>query len=153
MISANSRIVLIKEAMELEERRPALEAKLEQLLGRLSSIKQELFPQAATKAPSGVKGAPRPVVPEGRVAGGHLKEAAKGSGKKGKVIGGRSKRGQLTAAILDALTAAGKSGARVGDLAERFGVKATNLFVWFATTGRKNKAIRKIAPGHYRITN
>ena len=38
MISASSRIVLIKEAMKLEEQRSELQGRLEQLLGRLTAI-------------------------------------------------------------------------------------------------------------------
>ena len=60
-------------------------------------------------------------------------------------------RGYLTDAIQDALKAAGKDGVRVGDLAKTLGINPRNLFVWFATTGKKFKAIKKIAPGHYQM--
>lgn len=58
-------------------------------------------------------------------------------------------RGHLSDAIHAALQAAGKGGARVGDMAKKFGINPRNLFVWFATTGKKFKAIKKVAPGHY----
>ena len=58
-------------------------------------------------------------------------------------------RGHLSDAVHAALLAAGKDGARIGDLAKTIGVNPRNLFVWFATTGKKFKTIKKIAPGHY----
>ncbi len=75
------------------------------------------------------------------------------AGAKGKK-GGRStrplgKRGELAAKIMAALTAAGKNGVKVADLSKEFGVKRRNLFIWFATTGRKNKAIKKVGESHY----
>jgi len=30
-------------------------------------------------------------------------------------------------------------------------VKRTNLHFWFGTTGKKNKAIKKVGKGHYRL--
>lgn len=62
-----------------------------------------------------------------------------------------SQRGQLSDAVHAALQAAGKDGARVGDLAKQIGINPRNLFVWFATTGKQYKAIKKVAPGHYRL--
>src|SRR3954469_17340958 len=60
--------------------------------------------------------------------------------------GGRKKntrphgqRGELAARILEALESAGKQGAKVRDLASSLGVNPKNLFIWFATTGKKNK--------------
>lgn len=64
-----------------------------------------------------------------------------------------TQRGPLSDAIHAALQAAGKDGARVGDLAKTIGVNRRNLFVWFATTGKKFKAIKKVSPGHYRLKN
>ncbi len=61
-------------------------------------------------------------------------------------------RGYLTTAVQEALKAAGKDGVRVGDLAKTLNVNPRNLFVWFATTGKKFKAIKKISPGHYRLS-
>lgn len=62
-----------------------------------------------------------------------------------------SPRGQLSEAIHTALQAAGKAGARVNDLAKTMGANPRNLFVWFATTGKKFKAIKKVSPGHYAL--
>ena len=62
-----------------------------------------------------------------------------------------NQRGQLTNAIHAELKAAGKAGAHVGDMAKKLGINPRNLFVWFATTGKKFKAVKKHGPGHYRL--
>ncbi len=53
------------------------------------------------------------------------------------------KRGKLKAAILSALTQADKAGLTVSELSSRIQVKPANLFVWFYTTGRKVKGLKK----------
>lgn len=82
----------------------------------------EATPKAAAKAP---------------------KRAKKSSGKP---------RGYLTAAVQEALKSAGKDGIRINDLAKTLDVNPRNLFVWFATTGKKFKAIKKFGPGQYRLS-
>jgi hypothetical protein len=61
-----------------------------------------------------------------------------------------SKRGELAARITEAMKSAGKEGIRVRDLADKLGIKHKNLFIWFATTGKKNRAIKKVGEAHYR---
>jgi transposase-like protein len=68
------------------------------------------------------------------------KAAGKSSGKQ---------RGYLSVAVQNALKAAGKDGISVADLAKKLSISPRNLFVWFATTGKKFKAIKKVSPGHY----
>lgn len=63
----------------------------------------------------------------------------------------RGSRGNLRTKVLSALEAAGDAGVKVADLAEKLRVKGTNLHVWFGTTGKKNKAIKKVGKGHYRL--
>jgi len=63
----------------------------------------------------------------------------------------RASRGNLGTKVLSALEAAGDAGVKVADLAEKLRVKGTNLHVWFGTTGKKNKAIKKVGKGHYRL--
>lgn len=78
-------------------------------------------------------------------------KAAAKAAKGGRKSSG-NKRGYLTSAIQEALKAAGKEGVRVGDLSKTLSVNPRNLFVWFATTGKKFKAIKKVSPGHYRLS-
>ena len=63
----------------------------------------------------------------------------------------RASRGALGAKVLEALEAAGEAGVKVVDLAKSLKVKGTNLHVWFATTGKKNPAIKKAGQGHYKL--
>ena len=63
----------------------------------------------------------------------------------------RVPRGRLSDAVQAALQAAGKDGALIRDMAKTIGVNPRNLFVWFATTGKKFKSIKKIGPGFYRL--
>ena len=91
-----------------------------------------------------------------RIEGELPKSALAGPKAKGKP-GGRkkgstrplSKRGELAAKIMAELTAAGKDGVKVADLSAKLGAKRRNLFIWFATTGRKNTAIKKVGESHY----
>ena len=62
-----------------------------------------------------------------------------------KVNTGRA--GGLKDRILALLEAAGPQGLRVKDLSDKLGVKATNISVWFSTTGKK--ITTKIEPGRF----
>jgi transposase-like protein len=62
-----------------------------------------------------------------------------------------NKRGELAESILGALKAAGSKGVTVSEMSRRFDVKPRNLFVWFSTTAKKYKMIKKIGPGLYCI--
>lgn len=89
----------------------------------------------ATPSPSSSKAAGKP--------GRKPKEASQTGGRR------RGKRGALGARIVEALQAAGPGGISVTDLADKIGVKYKNIYVWFATTGKKNSAIKKVSPAVY----
>jgi hypothetical protein len=63
--------------------------------------------------------------------------------------GKRSKRGKTKELVIAELKSAGKAGVHVKELAERLGVKTANLTVWFFSTGKKIKEIKKVAPATY----
>jgi len=63
--------------------------------------------------------------------------------------GTRVPRGALKARIVDLVKSAGTSGITVKDLAGTLGVKAGNIYVWFNTTGRKVKEIKKVGLAKY----
>jgi hypothetical protein len=67
--------------------------------------------------------------------------------------GGGSPRGYLMDGIVKTLAAAGPGGVTIKELSEKLGVGYKNIAVWFATTGRKNKAIKKVAPAKYRLAS
>lgn len=90
-------------------------------------------PAPAAKPAKGSKAAKAPKAPK---AGGRRKG---------------SKRGQLSARILDLLKEAGDKGISVSDLAAKLGIQYRNTYVWFATTGKKNPAIKKVGPATYKL--
>lgn len=85
--------------------------------------------------------------------GGRAASAPAQAPKPAKAAGRRkgSKRGQLSGRILGLLKEAGDKGASVSDLAAKLGLKYRNTYVWFATTGKKNPAIKKVGPATYRL--
>jgi hypothetical protein len=66
---------------------------------------------------------------------------------------GGSPRGYLMDGIIATLKAAGPQGVTIKEIAAKLGVGYKNIAVWFATTGRKNTAIRKMAPAKYQIVS
>ena len=93
-------------------------------------------PAKAAKAPA--KAATKAVASKGK---------AKAKGK----AGGRSPRGEVSTKILAALGGAGANGVTIKDLSSKLGMPYRNLQVWFATTGKKNKSIKKVAPATYTL--
>jgi hypothetical protein len=62
---------------------------------------------------------------------------------------GRRRRGGLKNALLKSLEAAGKEGITVKELAEKLGAKPTSVSVWFYTTGKKIKGIKKVGKARF----
>jgi hypothetical protein len=75
-----------------------------------------------------------------------------GESKAGKIsprIRGRRRRGGLKEGLLKALEAAGKAGITVKELAENLGAKRSSVSVWFYTTGKKIKGIKKVGKAKF----
>jgi hypothetical protein len=75
-------------------------------------------------------------------------------GKPGRKAGRQAKskrpaRGALKTAIIELLAGAGKPGATVKEIAARLKVKPGNVHVWFSSTGKTIREIRKLAPAKY----
>lgn len=64
----------------------------------------------------------------------------------------RTKRGALREAIVAALRAAGKRGRTIKQLSEKLRVPSANLYVWFNSTGKKVRGVKKIGPATYRLS-
>ena len=79
--------------------------------------------------------------------------ARKSSGAGRKAGGANSRRGALSEKVLGELRKAGAKGISVRDLANRIGANYRNIYIWFATTGKKNAAVKKIAPAQYRLVS
>jgi hypothetical protein len=62
-----------------------------------------------------------------------------------------SRRGELSKRILSELTDAGAKGITVRDLASKIGAPYKNIYIWFATTGKKNGKVKKVAPATYKL--
>jgi len=65
----------------------------------------------------------------------------------------RGKHGALKEAILATLKAAGKAGTTVKELSSKLGVKNQNLHVWFHTTGKKIKGLKKVGTGAWALSS
>jgi hypothetical protein len=59
------------------------------------------------------------------------------------------RRSSLKVSILKALGEAGKAGASVKELAASLKANPGSVSVWFYTTGKKVKGLKKISPGRY----
>lgn len=64
----------------------------------------------------------------------------------------RGRRGAVKEQIVAALRAAGSKGVFIKDLSSKLGIKNQNVHVWFATTGKTIKGLKKIGPGHYTLS-
>src|SRR5919106_5080967 len=66
---------------------------------------------------------------------------------------GRSSGAPLKERIVGTLKSAGESGVTVKDLARRIGKSYGNVSVWFHTTGKGIKEIKKVEPGRFAWTS
>src|SRR5688572_8148578 len=102
---SNTRLDLYKEAMDLEEKRDALQADIDQITSHLSRLHRQLSGGPSTSTP--VKITATSTV--------RRKEA-------------RAGRGELKSQILEALSEAGSAGLRVKDLVAQLGAKPANIY-------------------------
>lgn len=65
---------------------------------------------------------------------------------------GISTRGATSAKILATLKAAGANGISIKEIEQKTGLSYGHLSVWFATTGKRNPAVKRAKPGVYRLT-
>lgn len=86
----------------------------------------------------------KPAAKRGRPAGTAAVKAPKA--KRG---GKRGGRGKLMEKIIGLLKAAGKEGLPVKSISESLKLKPQNVHVWFSSTGRKVKEIKKLSPGTF----
>ena len=76
---------------------------------------------------------------------------AKVKGNKARKAAGRVKRGALSENVLAVLSEAGSEGISIKDISDKVGSNYRNVAVWFATTGKKNSKIKKVAPATYKL--
>lgn len=161
MNSSNTQIEHLKRMLALEEKRVALQQQLRALESQLDSLRRQLVagapasaqatpkkrpgrpPKSQVATPARAAAAPKPAP---KAAAAAPKAAAPKPGKKTV-----NARGQLQERILAALKASGAGGQKIKELAQKFNMPYRNVQVWFATTGKKNKAIKKIGPATYKL--
>ena len=125
----------LKTLINLTKKKDSLLKEVEKIEAQLGS----LFTGKASKVPGKRRGRP-------------AKKGPRGTKKSPKRGAKRSPRGSIGKKVLAALESAGNAGVKVAELAKTLKVKGTSLHVWFATTGKKNKAIKKVGKGHYRLS-
>ena len=125
LMNVNPRIELLKQMMQLEQQRGALQLEMDALEQRLTTLQKKLL---------GSEAAPAKSTP-----------AKRGSSRQ------RTQRGALTDKIMSALESAGSAGVRVKELGEVLGIKVANIHAWFHSTAKRNPSIVKVDGGHYRL--
>lgn len=65
----------------------------------------------------------------------------------------RSRRGEIAKQILSVLSAAGREGISVQEIASKIGANYRNIHVWFSSTGKKNPQILKIGRGKFSLVS
>ncbi len=136
---ANLSLQQLKQAVAIREEIEVLEKELSRIIGGGS-------PGVKKRAPArkGMMSA----AARGRISAAMKARWANRKGKK-RVSRGRSQGAPLKERIVGALKAAGKSGATVKDLAAKLGKSYGNISVWFHTTAKGMKEIKKIEPGRF----
>jgi hypothetical protein len=116
----------LRQLISLVEKRDALAAELEKVERALSSA----------------------------LAGGAVPKLSALTKKAGKTstTGKKGRRGALKEAILNALKEAGAAGLGAKDLSTKLGVKNQNIHVWFSTTGKTVKGLKKTKTGTWSYT-
>lgn len=66
-----------------------------------------------------------------------------------RAVGKRAMPGQFKDSVLATVKSAGKAGISVKEIAKKLGLDPQRIYVWFNATGKKVKAIRKVAPATY----
>jgi hypothetical protein len=102
--------------------------------------------KSASKGATSAKPVAKPIAKPAKV-----QRKAKAPASAGRRPGrGGNKRGALQAKIIEALKSSGAGGITVKALADKFRIPYRNIQVWFATTGKKQRGIKKVAPATYR---
>src|SRR6266567_2621020 len=122
----------LKQAVAIREKVEGLEKELDRILGG------EPVGKGSARRRKGLRRA---------ASRGRIPKAVKGRSAVQRRMA--SPRGGLKGRIIRAMRAAENKGATVKDLARKLGKSYGNISVWFHTTGKGVKEIRKVAPGKF----
>jgi len=135
----------LKKAVTIREKIESLEKELGRIIGagapgttRLPRRKRRV--SAATRAKMSARMKARWAEKKGKKLVSRVAKAK---------VKGRSSGAPLKDRIKGALKAAGKPGATVKDIAKKLGTSYGNISVWFHTTGKGIKEIKKVEPGKF----
>jgi len=136
----------LKQAVAIREKIDALEMELSRIIGGGSRTLKSAAPRRKGKMSAAARA---------RISAGMKARWAKRKGKRrvsrptATKAKGRSPGAPLKERIVGTLKAAGKSGVTVKDLAAKLGKSYGHISVWFHTTAKGIKAIKKVEPGRF----
>lgn len=133
--------------MTLETRRAKIQQELDEVSDRIARLQNALVSGSTVKPAATKSAASAPAAPAAAPA-----KRGRKPGRRAGSTAPHSRRGELAEKITALLRQSGSGGISVKDISEKIGVPYKNVAIWFATTGKKNKAIKKVAPARYKIT-
>ena len=136
----------LKQAVAIREKIESLEKELSRIIGGGSRIPKTAAPRKKGKMSAAAR-AKISVAMRSRWA--KRKEKKRVSRPTATKAKGRSPGAPLKERILQTLKTTGKSGVTVKDLAAKLGKSYGNISVWFHTTGKGIKEIKKVEPGRF----
>ena len=140
----------LKQAVAIREKIESLEKEISRIIGGQPSAAKSGAPRRKGK----MSAAARAKISAGMKAGWAKRKGKKSVAKRVAAKGkGRSPGASLKERIVGTLKSAGKSGATVKDLAAKLGKSYGNVSVWFHTTGKGIREIKKVEPGRFAWTS
>ncbi len=136
----------MKQAVAVREKIDALQKELDRIVGSESSVAKNGAAKGKGKMSAAAKA---------RISKAMKARWAKRKGKKpvSRLAAAKAKArtsgAPLKERIVRSLKGAGKSGVTVKELAARLGKSYGNISVWFHTTAKGVKEIKKVAPGRF----
>jgi len=136
----------LKQAIAVREKIESLEKELSRIIGGGSRTPKTAAPRKKGRMSAAARA---------RISAGMKARWAKRKGNKrvsrstATKAKGRSPGAPMKERIVGTLKAAGKSGVRVKDLAAKLGKSYGNISVWFHTTAKGIKEIKKVEPGRF----
>ncbi len=119
----------LKELVKLSERKEALMARIQEIDREMLRVQNQFGIPSKDQESAAV-----------RVSG-----TSRQSGRQ------RAQRGALKEKIVGRLRERGAKGATVGELSQKLNVPSANLYVWFNSTGKNVRGLKKIGRAKYRL--
>jgi len=140
----------LKQAVAIREKIEGLENELSRIVRGGSRTPKSAAPRKKGKMSAAARA---------RISAGMKARWAKRKGKRrmSKAVAVKTKkpspRAPVKERIVQTLKAAGKSGTTIKDLAAKLGKNYGNISVWFHTTGKGIKEIKRVGPGRFAWTS